>query len=408
MSEPDGTRPPSSRVPALDGARGVAVVLVMLLHVSELHIFGGPSPLDPGGWFSGGFIGVDVFFVLSGLLITSILVREHRAAGRLDLVRFWRARVLRLMPALLLFLAVFAVYSVLAGYPGTGAPSAVTSSVVAAITFTINWKGVISPATRARTRSHVQYVGSERRKRSPGGRSCEDSRQVEHPQPVDRAPSGRRPTRLYQRAFARNHRSHRVNHPSLRMRAPLTGGTNDRCAAVAFGQRREPTMEVNPATVSTPVATDPRVGCVGTSDQFTIDAHRSKSDGRCRSIRHAHLRQTRIATSASGESSSSRPGLCEIDRSDVTDRPRRRQDRIEPIDLDGLVGRPAAKFRDQRRAIRVHRPMRRTGWQGDGTGADRPAVASSPQPQLASVRSRRTQKVAHRSPTSHSSIHPSR
>ena len=75
MSELKAIRPLPARVPALDGVRGVAVVLVVLLHVSELHVGGGRSPLDAGGWFSGGFIGVDIFFVLSGFLITSILVR---------------------------------------------------------------------------------------------------------------------------------------------------------------------------------------------------------------------------------------------------------------------------------------------------------------------------------------------
>lgn len=80
--------------PALDGLRGVAIVLVMLSHA---HV-----PL-----FEGAFFGVDLFFVLSGYLITSLLLIELQNTQQLDLWRFYRRRFFRLMPALLLFLAVY-------------------------------------------------------------------------------------------------------------------------------------------------------------------------------------------------------------------------------------------------------------------------------------------------------------
>lgn len=80
--------------PALDGLRGVAIVLVLLSHA---HV-----PL-----FDGAFLGVDLFFVLSGFLITALLLQECQANGRLDYWRFYRRRFFRLMPALLLFLAVY-------------------------------------------------------------------------------------------------------------------------------------------------------------------------------------------------------------------------------------------------------------------------------------------------------------
>jgi peptidoglycan/LPS O-acetylase OafA/YrhL len=82
--------------PALDGLRGVAILLVILSHA---HV-----PL-----FDGAFFGVDIFFVLSGFLITSLLFMEWRASGQLDYWRFYRRRFYRLMPALLLFLAVYAL-----------------------------------------------------------------------------------------------------------------------------------------------------------------------------------------------------------------------------------------------------------------------------------------------------------
>lgn len=80
--------------PALDGLRGVAIALVLLSHAH--------APL-----FDGAFYGVDVFFVLSGFLITSLLLMERERTGRLDYWRFYRRRLWRLMPALVLFLAAY-------------------------------------------------------------------------------------------------------------------------------------------------------------------------------------------------------------------------------------------------------------------------------------------------------------
>ncbi|MET4580158.1 acyltransferase family protein [Ottowia thiooxydans] len=82
--------------PALDGLRGLAILLVILSHA---HV-----PL-----FDGAFFGVDLFFVLSGFLITSLLLMEWKAHGQLDFWRFYRRRFYRLMPALLLFLGVYAL-----------------------------------------------------------------------------------------------------------------------------------------------------------------------------------------------------------------------------------------------------------------------------------------------------------
>ncbi|WP_250002962.1 acyltransferase family protein [Actinoplanes sp. M2I2] len=79
--------------PALDGVRGLAVSAVLLFH-------GGVAALG------GGFLGVDAFFVLSGFLITSLLLAEHRRSGRIDLRAFWARRARRLLPALLVLLTV--------------------------------------------------------------------------------------------------------------------------------------------------------------------------------------------------------------------------------------------------------------------------------------------------------------
>jgi peptidoglycan/LPS O-acetylase OafA/YrhL len=84
--------------PALDGMRGLAILSVLLAHV-WFH------PTKPQ-LFHGGFIGVDVFFVLSGFLITALLLQEHQRTGRIRLGRFYLRRALRLLPALLGLLVI--------------------------------------------------------------------------------------------------------------------------------------------------------------------------------------------------------------------------------------------------------------------------------------------------------------
>ncbi|RSM81944.1 acyltransferase [Kibdelosporangium aridum] len=80
--------------PALDGLRGVAILGVLLFHSDYL---------------SGGFLGVDLFFALSGYLITDLLLREIEATGAVSLVAFWGRRIRRLLPALATMLAVTTV-----------------------------------------------------------------------------------------------------------------------------------------------------------------------------------------------------------------------------------------------------------------------------------------------------------
>jgi peptidoglycan/LPS O-acetylase OafA/YrhL len=82
----------SQQVPALDGIRGIAILLVIIHH--QL------IPIS----LSGGFLGVDLFFVLSGFLITRLLLKEFKTSGSISLSNFYARRALRLAPALLLYL----------------------------------------------------------------------------------------------------------------------------------------------------------------------------------------------------------------------------------------------------------------------------------------------------------------
>jgi peptidoglycan/LPS O-acetylase OafA/YrhL len=94
-------------VPELDGLRAIAVLVVILYHT------------DPQGAFRGGFIGVDLFFVLSAFLITSILHDEKETTGKIRLAQFYWRRMLRLMPPLLLFLTAYVAVAplIVPGYP---------------------------------------------------------------------------------------------------------------------------------------------------------------------------------------------------------------------------------------------------------------------------------------------------
>ncbi len=87
------TRPKSRYIPALDGLRTLAVVAVVLYHLNLT-------------WAQGGLLGVTVFFVLSGYLITRLLINEVSKTGRIDLKSFWIRRIRRLFPAVVTVVVV--------------------------------------------------------------------------------------------------------------------------------------------------------------------------------------------------------------------------------------------------------------------------------------------------------------
>jgi peptidoglycan/LPS O-acetylase OafA/YrhL len=110
-------------LPGLDGLRALAVVAVLLYH-AELT------------WLPGGFLGVEIFFVISGYLITVLLLTEWRQLGRVDLKGFWIRRARRLLPALYLLLVLTLAYAVVF-LPGEVA--GLRDDVIAALGYVTNW-----------------------------------------------------------------------------------------------------------------------------------------------------------------------------------------------------------------------------------------------------------------------------
>lgn len=113
-----------SRFGGLDGLRAVAVAVVIAYH------------LFPAGTFPGGFVGVDVFFVISGFLITTLLLRERDRTGRIALAAFWRRRARRLLPALV---TVVTVCATAAWIVGGDVLARIGLQILGAATFSYNW-----------------------------------------------------------------------------------------------------------------------------------------------------------------------------------------------------------------------------------------------------------------------------
>lgn len=120
--------PPLGYLPGLDGIRAIAVLAVMVFH----------SALP---WLPGGFLGVDVFFVLSGFLITTLLLQEVERTGRINFGAFYLRRARRLLPALfLVFIGAAALVVIFA----PDAAARLREDIVASTFYVTNWWNILS------------------------------------------------------------------------------------------------------------------------------------------------------------------------------------------------------------------------------------------------------------------------
>ncbi len=114
-------------IPALDGLRGLAVAGVLLFH---------------GGHLVGGYLGVDLFFILSGFLITSLLLAESRTSGAVGLRGFWARRARRLLPALCGVLVGVALYCLV--FADAAELVRIRGDALATIGYGANWRAVFA------------------------------------------------------------------------------------------------------------------------------------------------------------------------------------------------------------------------------------------------------------------------
>jgi peptidoglycan/LPS O-acetylase OafA/YrhL len=124
-------------LPALNGLRALAVLGVIAYHLQL-------------GWMSGGYLGVDLFFVLSGFLITSLLLEEWVGTSAIRLAQFWGRRARRLLPALFVVLAALATYVVVnaaAGGPGANGLidlPGLRGDALATVFYVSNWHAIFA------------------------------------------------------------------------------------------------------------------------------------------------------------------------------------------------------------------------------------------------------------------------
>lgn len=124
----------------LDGLRAFAIIAVLMYHSDNT-------------WLSGGFLGVEIFFVISGFIITKLLLSEWQKTGKIDLKKFWFRRLRRLVPAAFTVMLTTWLF-VLLWFPDE--ISQIVEDVFYSITFTNNWNYIINE------RSYFELIGRPR------------------------------------------------------------------------------------------------------------------------------------------------------------------------------------------------------------------------------------------------------
>ncbi|HTN57603.1 MAG TPA: acyltransferase family protein [Protaetiibacter sp.] len=119
---------PLARVAGLDGLRAIAVIVVLLFHLTP-------------GFAIGGYLGVDIFFVVSGFIITRLLLIEHVSTGGIRLGAFWVRRARRLLPALVLLLLVCCTAALAVG---GDVLVDLGGQLASSLTFSSNWYFIVT------------------------------------------------------------------------------------------------------------------------------------------------------------------------------------------------------------------------------------------------------------------------
>jgi len=133
--------------PALDGVRGLAIAFVVAFHAF--------------GWPRGGTLGVDLFFVLSGFLITTLLLEEHQAMGRIIIRRFYGRRARRLLPALFVLMAPFLVLGVVSAATSGSLRSPLFVGLASTLTYTSNIVVAADPSALPAAMIHLWSLAAE-------------------------------------------------------------------------------------------------------------------------------------------------------------------------------------------------------------------------------------------------------
>ena len=148
-----------SYMPALDGLRALAVIAVLLYHGNV-------------SWASGGYFGVDAFFVLSGFLITSLLLAEWRRPERHRPRAFWVRRARRLLPALVLVVVAVALYAARSRAADRAATSC-DATASSTLGYVANWNQIFAaPVVLRAVRRAVAVAHTSGRSRSKSSSTC--------------------------------------------------------------------------------------------------------------------------------------------------------------------------------------------------------------------------------------------
>jgi peptidoglycan/LPS O-acetylase OafA/YrhL len=133
--------------PALDGVRGLAIAIVVAFHAF--------------GWPGGGTLGVDLFFVLSGFLITTLLLEEHQAMGRISIRRFYGRRARRLLPALFVLMAPFLFLAAVSAATTGSLRSPLFVGLASTLTYTSNIVVAADPSAVPAGMIHLWSLAAE-------------------------------------------------------------------------------------------------------------------------------------------------------------------------------------------------------------------------------------------------------